>query len=156
MIPVIQHEVLARQWMSGVRFAETVALAGMAPGPIAANSAIYIGYQMKGIAGSISAAAGIVLPSIIVIVLISMFFYKVYEHKMVKSSFYGLKPMIAALILVAAIQLAIANPMVQEMSGETLVTGFIFIAAFLGITFYRIHPMAIILLSGLAGIAFFG
>jgi chromate transporter len=153
MIPIIQHEVSSHHWMTDAKFAEGVALAGMAPGPIATNSAIYVGYHTAGIAGSIMATMGIILPSIIVIVLISTFFYKLHEHKLVKSVFYGLRPVIVALVFFAAFRLARANPMMQGISWHTLITVIIFMSAFIGMIRYRIHPFTIIILSGLVGIA---
>ncbi|MEX2461416.1 MAG: chromate transporter [Paenibacillaceae bacterium] len=153
MIPIIQHEVSSHHWMTDAKFAEGVALAGMAPGPIATNSAIYVGYHTAGITGSILATLGIILPSIIVIVLISAFFYKLHEHKVVKSVFYGLRPVIVALVFFAAFRLAMSNPMMQGISWHTVITVIIFVAAFIGMIRYRIHPLAIIVLSGLVGIA---
>jgi chromate transporter len=153
MIPIIQHEVLIHHWMTNAQFAEGVALAGMAPGPIATNSAIYVGYHTAGIAGSVLAALGMILPSVIVIILLSVFFYKLYEHKAVKSVFYGLRPVVVALIFFAAFRLAMANSMIQGVSWHTLSTVFIFLSALLGMIRYRIHPLAIIVLSGLVGVA---
>lgn len=153
MVPIIQHEVSIHHWMTDAQFAEGVALAGMAPGPIATNSAIYVGYHTAGVAGSVFAALGIILPSVIVIMLISAFFYKLHEHKMVKSVFYGLRPVIVALIFFAAYRLAISNPMIREISWHTLISVIIFVGAFIGMVRYRIHPLAIIVLSGLVGIA---
>jgi chromate transporter len=153
MIPIIQHEVSSHHWMTESKFAEGIALAGMAPGPIATNTAIYVGYHTAGIKGSILATLGIVLPSIIVIVLISAFFYKLHDHKVVKSIFYGLRPVIVALVFFAAFRLAMSNLMTQEVSWHILISVVIFAAAFIGMIRYRIHPFAIIVLSGLVGIA---
>jgi len=152
MIPIIQHEVILNHWMTDAQFADGVALAGMAPGPIATNSAIYVGYHTAGIAGSIAATLGIILPSAIVIAFISIFFYKLNEHKIVKSVFYGLRPVVVALIFFAAYRLFVANPQNQTVSWHTLITVFIFLGAFLGMVRYKIHPFAIIILSGLVGI----
>jgi chromate transporter len=156
MIPVIQHEVTAHQWMTDAQYAEGVALAGMAPGPIATNSAIFVGYHTAGIMGSIFAAIGIILPSIIAIVLLSFVFYKLAGNKDFKSALYGLRPIIVALIVFAAYRLAIANPHVHGWSWNTLVAALFFIAAFTAMYRFKMHPFAIILLSGLVGIAVYG
>lgn len=156
MIPVIEQEVLAHHWMTEAQYAEGVALSGMSPGPIATNSAIYVGYHTAGIIGSVFAAAGIILPSVIVIMLISAFFYKLHEHKEVKAAFYGLRPVIVALIIFAAFRLAIVNPLLRELSWDTIIMGLIFLASFVGLIRYRMHPLSIILLSGLVGIAIYG
>ncbi|MEX2459851.1 MAG: chromate transporter [Paenibacillaceae bacterium] len=154
MIPVIQHEALAHHWMTETQYAEGVTLAGMSPGPIATNSAIYVGYHTVGIVGSVVATVGIILPSLIVIVLISVIFNKLYEHKTVQAVFYGLRPVIVALIFFAAIRLAFANPMLHGgISKNTWIAGLIFLAAFTGLIRYKMHPLVIILLAGLVGIA---
>lgn len=155
MIPVIQSEVLTHQWMTDVQYAEGVALAGMAPGPIATNSAIFVGYHTAGIIGSVCATTGIILPSAIIILLITTYLYKFHQHKEVKSAFYGLRPVIVGLIIFAAFRLAIANPTLNELSWDTLTIGVIFLAAFVGLTRYNMHPIAIIILSCLVGIAVF-
>jgi chromate transporter len=156
MIPVIQHEVTAHQWMTDAQYAEGVALAGMSPGPIATNSAILVGYHTAGIIGSIFAAIGIILPSVIAIVLLSSLFYKLAGNKDFKSALYGIRPIIVALILFAAFRLAIANPHLSDWSWNTLVAAFFFIGAFTAMYRYKVHPFAIILLSGLVGIAIYG
>jgi chromate transporter len=153
MIPIIQHEVNIHGWMTDAQYADGVALAGLAPGSIANNSAIYIGYHTAGVVGSIVAALGILLPSVIVIALLSAFFYKFHEHKSVKSIYYGLRPIVLALIFFSAFRLVMTNPMVQGLSWNTLITALIFLAAFIGMTHYKIHPLAVIILSGLVGIA---
>jgi chromate transporter len=156
MIPVIEQEALAHQWMTETQFAEGVALAGMSPGPIATNSAIYVGYHSAGVIGSVVAALGIILPSVIVIVLISAFFYKLHEHKVVKASFYGLRPIIVALILFAGYRLAIANQAFREISWDMLIMGMMILACFVGLIRYHMHPLTIIVLSGVVGMAIYG
>jgi chromate transporter len=156
MIPVIQHEVTAHQWMTDAQYAEGVALAGMAPGPIATNISVFVGYQSAGIMGSIFAVIGIILPSIITIVLLSFVFYKLAGKRDFKSALYGLRPIIVALILFAAYRLAIANPHVHGWSWSTLVAVLFFIAAFTAMYRFKMHPFAMILLSGLVGIAIYG
>jgi chromate transporter len=156
MIPVIQHETNSHQWMTDAQYAEGVALAGMAPGPIATNSAIFVGYHTAGIMGSIFAAVGIILPSIISIVLLSFVFYKLAGNKDFKSALYGLRPIIAALIMFAAFRLAVVNPHLRGWSWSTLVAALFFIAAFTAMYRFKMHPFAMILLSGLIGIAVYG
>nr|WP_279665125.1 chromate transporter [Ectobacillus ponti] len=158
MIPVVQHEVLTNGWMSKAQFAEAVALAGMAPGPIATNIAIYVGYRTAGWVGGLTAMLGMILPSLLIIWLIGTVFYKVYQKDWVKAAFYGLKPAVAALIFFAAIRLAMANPMFtgvtrQGVSVDTLLTYLMFGLAFLAIARFKLHPLSVILLSGLVGIA---
>src|SRR5690625_145419 len=105
ILPVIEREVvLDYQWMTSLEFADSIALAGMAPGSISVNAAIYVGYHVAGLPGAILSTIGIVLPSIIIIIFVLVFFYRWFRHRHVKSFFYGLRPIITGLIAYAAIR----------------------------------------------------
>jgi len=126
MIPVMEREVTAHGWMTTTEFTEIIALAGMSPGPIATNSAIFVGYHVAGIPGAIASALGMMLPSFSLILLISYFFAKVYEHKSVQAAFYGLRPVIVGLIVFAAITFARSNELISGFHKETAISLFIF------------------------------
>jgi chromate transporter len=155
MIPVIQFEVSAHHWLTGEAFADTVALAGMAPGPIATNTATLIGYKTAGIPGAVISTIGMVLPSLLLMILITAFFYKIHRNKWVRSCFYGLRPIITGLIIYAAIHFGFSGMGMANITWKTffglLITGGVII----GVMRYKMHPMAVILLSGLLGVAFF-
>jgi chromate transporter len=155
MIPVIQHEVTNHSWMSNEGFADAVALAGMAPGPIATNTATIIGYKSAGIPGAIVSTAGMVLPSLILIILLAAFFYRIHGHKWVKASFYGLKPIVAGLIIYAAIHFGFSGNNEDVLSWHMIATLFLVAGALVAIIRYKLHPLVVIVLSGLMGIAFF-
>lgn len=156
MIPIIENEVAAHGWLTPERFAEVTTLAGMSPGPIAMNSAIYVGFQTAGLAGATAAALGIVLPSLIIVVAAAAFFYKAHQNRLVKSAFYGLRPIVTGLIVYAAIRFASVNGV---FGGLTLHTAFalgIFAFALFAMAKLKMHPIYVILLSGIAGAAVFG
>lgn len=155
MLPVIQREVSAHQWMSEEQFVNAVALAGMAPGPIATNSATMIGYTAAGIPGAAISTLGMVLPSLLVVIAIAAFFYKIHQHPFVRASFYGLRPVVTGLVLYAAIHYAMAGETTGWISWQTALTAFMVVGAIVGMVKYRMHPLSVILLSGLIGIAFF-
>ncbi len=77
MIPVIEREVTSHHWLTTQQLTDVIALAGMAPGPIATNSAIIIGYRTSGWLGACAAAAGIVLPSLLILIVVAAFFAKI-------------------------------------------------------------------------------
>src|SRR5690625_4425103 len=87
-IPVIEMEVTKSNWMTTQEFTDVIAIAGMSPGPIATNSAIFVGYEVAGLSGAIVSAFGMVLPSLAIILAISSFFYKINEHRITKAAFY--------------------------------------------------------------------
>jgi chromate transporter len=155
MIPVIEHEVFIHHWMNTQEFLDSIALSGMSPGPIATNSAIFVGYKTAGLVGAIVATIGIVLPSLLIVILISAFFYKVHDHKLVKSAFYGLRPIVTGLIIYAAIHFSLSNGVIRAFSWHSVMTVAIVLLSLLAMVRYKIHPLAVICLSGLVGIAFF-
>lgn len=155
MIPVIRHEVLQYGWISEREFNDLVALAGMSPGPIVTNTATLIGYETAGISGAVLSTIGMVLPSLILIILISAFYYKVQKANWVTATFYGLKPVVTGLIVYAAIHFGISNGGPGLLSWQTAGTLIIMALCIIALLKYRMHPLAVIALSGLLGIAFF-
>jgi chromate transporter len=155
MLPVIQREVQAHGWMSEGEFTNTIAIAGMGPGPIATNSASLIGYHVAGIPGAIASTGGMIMPSLLIIISFAAFFYKVNHQLWVRSSFYGLRPVIAALIAYAAIHFIISVADGDYGSWLTLATLGIAAAGIFAIVRYRVSPFLIIVASGLLGIVLF-
>lgn len=156
MIPVIELEVTKHGWMTTQEFTDVIAIAGMSPGPIATNSAIFVGYSTAGLSGAIVSTLGMVLPSLTLILIIATFFYKFSDNRVVKSAFYGLRPIVTGLIIYAAIKFAISNNVISlNLSwhmGSLLV---IFLLSLLALLKFKWHPVFVILLSGLVGIAFY-
>ncbi|SDE14459.1 chromate transporter [Paenibacillus sp. UNCCL117] len=156
MLPVIQHEVNQHGWLSDQAFADTVALAGMAPGPIATNSATLIGFKTAGASGAFAATAGMVLPSLLIVVVIATFFLKYHRHERVKAAFYGLRPVVTGLIAYAALRYGLASTEESGIWNWSLLGGLIITACVVvGMIRYKMHPAAALVLSGLLGIAFF-
>ncbi|NBI28011.1 chromate transporter [Chengkuizengella marina] len=156
MIPVIEHEVSIHQWMNEAQFVKAIAIAGMSPGPIAINTATYIGYSILDIWGAIVATLGMLIPSLLIMILIASLLYKVFHHDIVKSVFYGLRPVITALIIFAALIMATNSTLYSSFSWDLIVNLFIFIMALYLLIRHHKHPLLIIVLSGLVGMAFFG
>lgn len=151
MIPVIEAEVSKNEWMTTQEFTDVIAIAGMSPGPIATNSAIFVGYQVAGILGAVFSAIGMVLPSLAIVLIISSFFKKINQHKLVKSSFYGLRPVITGLIIYAAINFAISNGLIGQLSVHTLSSLAIYLGALVLLIYFKMHPLLVIVLSGIVG-----
>ncbi|WP_199620029.1 chromate transporter [Paenibacillus alkalitolerans] len=161
MIPVIEREVVRDHgWMSLQTFTDVVAVAGMSPGPIATNSAIFIGYKTAGVPGALVSALGTVLPSLALIVAAAAIFYKVQKNVHVKRGFYGLRPIITGLIFYAAISFAVGNQVIPTTAASfnrhTIILVLICAASLFALIRFRMHPAAVIMLSGLAGMVLFG
>ena len=156
MIPVIEAEVSKYEWMTIQQFTDIIALAGMAPGPIAANSAILVGYSTAGITGAVVAALGILLPSIIIVLLVATFFSKLNHYTIVKSIFYGLRPIVTGLIIYGALNFALSNNLItMNVSWHTLSLFVIFNLSLIALLKLNWHPIYVIMLSGLAGVTLY-
>lgn len=154
IIPMIQHEAMAGGWLSEGEFQEVVSIAGMSPGPVATNSATLIGYRIAGMEGAIVSTLGMVLPSFLIIIVISVFFYRVRDSQWIKTLFYGLRPVITGLIAYAAIRFGLNSVEHAFITWQTLGMLIIVFAALYGLMKYKLHPLTIIVASGILGVAF--
>ena len=109
MLPLIQREVVDRRgWINEEEFLNMIALAQAAPGLIAVNSAIFIGWRIGGWKGVCGAVLGAVLPSFVIILLIAMIFAEWKELPAVEAAFKGIRPAVVALIAAPLVKLAIS------------------------------------------------
>lgn len=107
MLPLIQREVVDRQqWIDEEEFLNMIALAQAAPGLIAVNSAIFIGWRIGGWRGVCGAVLGAVLPSFVIILAIAMVFSEWKELPAVEAAFRGIRPAVVALIAAPLVKLA--------------------------------------------------
>ncbi|MFS0615872.1 chromate transporter [Lederbergia ruris] len=156
MIPVIGTEVTNRGWLTTSEFTDIVALAGMTPGSIASNSATAVGYQVSGVSGAIVSSIAITLPSVLIVLIIAIFFYKLNQNKWVQSAFYGLRPIVTSLIIYAAIHFAIANGVVSlQLSWEMISLFLIFLGSLIALSYFKIHPTLVIICAGVIGVMIF-
>lgn len=106
MIAILERELVEKkQWIEREEFTDLIAIAESTPGPIAINSATYIGYKICGVLGSVFATLGVVLPSFIIIFIISLFFEAFLAIKWVGYAFKGIQACVAFLILNAGIKM---------------------------------------------------
>ena len=107
MLPLIQREVVERQgWIDEEEFLNMIALAQAAPGLIAVNSAIFIGWRVGGWRGVCGAVLGAVLPSFVIILAIAMIFQDWKELPAVEAAFKGIRPAVVALIAAPLFKMA--------------------------------------------------
>ncbi|MDR0659757.1 MAG: chromate transporter [Prevotellaceae bacterium] len=109
MIPLIEAEVVnKKKWVAKDEFAEMLALAQSAPGPIAINTAVFVGHKLKGWRCSIVSMLGAILPSFIIIVFIALFFNSaIKNNEVIERIFKGIRPVVVALIAVPAFNMLI-------------------------------------------------
>ncbi len=108
MIPQIQDEIVnKKKWIEDEEMLQIITISETTPGPIAINVATYIGYKQKGFLGSLFSTLGVILPSLIIIIIVSYFFMQFIENKYVAYAFYGINLAVAILIIKAGINLLI-------------------------------------------------
>ena len=168
MLSVIQGEVVARNaWLTAAEFTDIVAVSQMTPGPIGINSATYVGYtavfnatgnELLAVLGSLTASFAVMLPSIVLMLIVSRFFMKYSKHKNVENVFRLLRPAVVGLIASAALLL-----MTEENFGSPTETPLqfwvsvaLFIVAFVAMKFFKISPILILVLAGIFGGVFYG
>ncbi|WP_045516889.1 chromate transporter [Neobacillus niacini] len=156
MLPIIEKAVTEYGWMSAEHMTNMIAIAGMSPGPVAANSAILIGYSAAGISGAVVSAMAILLPSLILVITVAAFFIKLHHNPVVERMFYGLKPLVTSLIIYAAIKFALANNLITlDISFRSISLVIIFGLSLFALFKLRWNPVYVIALSGLVGIALY-
>ena len=102
MIPLIQNEAVEkRHWVTDEDILDIIAIAESTPGPIAINSATFVGYKAAGVVGSMCATLGVVLPSFVIILLLSYVLQQFQEYKPVVYAFNGIRAGVLALLVKA-------------------------------------------------------
>lgn len=164
MISMIQGEVVGHyHWMTMGQFTDIVAVSQSTPGPIGINSATYVGYTamanagygpLGGFLGSFLATFAVVLPSFILMLLISKFLMKHRNHPSVENVFNALRPAVVGLLTAAALLLMNSENFssMSENPWRFCLSLFLFAFAYIAQKVYRLGPILIILLCGFAGI----
>ncbi|MBQ9564665.1 MAG: chromate transporter [Synergistaceae bacterium] len=159
-IPFIHHElVAARAWLTEEMFSQTIALAQMTPGPVALNSATFVGFRLGGFWGSLLASVALVGTPVLIIALLLWFISRAPESLQKKIAAFqkGLRPAVAGLLLAAFFTLL--KPILPSFSSfRAAVSGLVLIALAVGCWYlsklrpFRDYPQLIILAAALAGL----
>lgn len=106
MIALVENEFVDRKkWIGKEEFTDMIAIAESTPGPVAINSATYIGYTLAGTGGAVTATVAVCIPSFLIIYLISLFFDAFLSLKYVERAFRGIQVCVTFLILTAGLKL---------------------------------------------------
>lgn len=163
MLSLIQNSVVEENgWISVSEFTDIVAISQMTPGPIGINSATYVGFTSVvnagydhawGILGSLLASFSVMLPSFILMLLISAFFMKYKDHRSVQTVLSWLRPVVVGLLLSAVVLLLNKeNFGTFEIDNIQLwISIGLFLGAFLATFRYKANPILVIAVSGVLG-----
>jgi len=146
MVPLIQKDVVDRKgWVTKDEFIDALAIAQTAPGPIAVNTSVYVGYALRGFAGAAASVAGCIIPSIIIILMIASVFDRISSLDVVQAIFSGIRPAVAVLIASAAIKLG--KPVIRS-AGELAIAA----AAAIMVSLLHISPALVVVIAALTGL----
>ena len=154
MLSLIHSEVVVRnEWLTNGEFSDIIAISQMTPGPIALNSATYIGYEVAGVLGSVVATTAVCIPALTLMMLITRFFLKLHNNRYVQSVVLAMRPVVVGMIMSAALLLVFPH----SDDGRSFIDGWswlIFALALLG-SAKKINPILLIVVSGIAGVVIY-
>lgn len=154
MLSLIQNEIVVQNgWLTNSEFTDIVAISQMTPGPIAINSATYIGYTVAGFWGSVVATVAVCLPALTLIILITRFFLRLQSNRYVKAALAGMHTVVIGMIGSAALLLMFP----ASNDGRSFIDAWswiIFAAAFIA-SYKKFNPILLIIISALAGIVIY-
>lgn len=159
MLPLVQEAVLSHKWLSASELVNFLAVSESTPGPFAINISTYVGAEMGGIFGAFCATLGVVLPSFVIILFVAKCYEKFRKSHVVMGCMSGLKPAVIGLISSAVISTGKTVFFPTGFSAGIILTPAFFASAgifalALVLALKKAHPILIILLSALFGIAF--
>lgn len=153
MIPLIQNEVSVKhKWLRAEEVSEVIAISESTPGPLSINAATYVGYRLMGVVGSIFATVGLIIPSFVIIYVISLFLDQFLQITIIANALMGIKAGVALLVLLGAYGLF---KTMKKDAFSIIILSLIFIASiilcFVNVSFSSIYY---IIGGGIIGIIF--
>ena len=158
MLPLIQEEMARHGWMQNAELINFIAVSESTPGPFAINISTFVGAQTGGLFGAFCATFGVVLPSFVIILIVAKCFLRFKNSKIVAGCMSGLKPAVIGLIATAVLSVGqtVFFPHGLQMQGlltpAFMVSDGIFVVMTV-LLFKKVHPILILCLSAVVGIA---
>jgi chromate transporter len=148
MVPLIEKEVVdKKKWIDRDDFLDMLALAQSAPGPIAVDVAVFVGYKVAGVPGSIVSVLGSILTAFVVLLATAVYFTGVKDNAIIGRIFNGIRPAVVALIAAPVIRLGKS----AKINRKTIIIPVITVIL---VAFLNVNPIYVILASILAGLLF--
>ena len=160
-MPLIQNQVVdIHPWLTMTQFADIMTIAEMTPGPIAINSATFVGIQVAGLLGAIIATLGCVVPSCIIVLTLAYVYYRFRGLSIVQGILAGLRPAVVAMIASAGLSLLIMalygeRSIPTEVFRFDLIALVLFAAGFLVLRKWKPNPLWVMAGCGAAGVIFY-
>lgn len=160
-MPLIQNQVVdTHPWLTMTQFADIMTIAEMTPGPIAINTATFVGIQVAGLPGAVVATLGCVLPSCVIVLTLAYLYYRFRGLSIVQGILAGLRPAVIAMIASAGISLIILSFYGQrQIPADCLninpISLGIFSASILVLRKWKKNPVSVMIGAGVAGVVLY-
>lgn len=155
-MPLIQAQVVEQHaWLSMNEFVDLVTIAEMTPGPIAVNSATFVGIRIAGIGGAVVATLGCILPSLFIVSLLAYIYFRYKKLSALQSVLASLRPAVVALIASAGLSIAIKVMFNGGAAAVANLNGIgigLFLAAFFVLRKFKWNPIIVMSLCGVFGL----
>ena len=151
-MPLIQGQVVtAHGWLSMAEFTDLITISQMTPGPIAVNSATFVGLKIAGVPGAVVATLGCILPSCIIVTILAKLYLKYRKLDMLQGILHSLRPAVVAMIAASGVLSLITafwgNEQATLQETKWVMVG-IFMFALLLLRKTKINPISVMILSG--------
>lgn len=153
-LPFLQELARTKDWISMEDVSNMVALSEATPGPLGVNMSTYAGFLQSGVPGAIVASLSLVLPSLLIILIVSRVLDQFRDSQLVKTLFYGLRPASAALIAAAGWEVAKITFFALDFSAFFWKNALLAIGIFILLQKTKWHPVIFIAASAVIGILF--
>ena len=145
MVPLIQNEIVGKKkWIEKEDFVDMLALAHSAPGALAVNTAVFVGYKIKGVSGALVTAIAGLLPSVIIIWILAALFTNFQNNPYIIKAFKAIRPMVVALIAVSVYTIG-------KQAKINRITAWIVVMVAGLVSYFRFPPIAIIIAGAVSG-----
>lgn len=156
-MPLIEHQVVeVHPWLTMTQFSDIITISQMTPGPIAINSATFVGIQVGGILGAVVATLGCVFPSCVIVMLLAFVYYKYRTLTIIQGVLSGLRPAVVAMIASAGVSLLLSsfwgNDGVISISMTDWIAVLIFLTALVTLRKWKPNPIVVMVCSGILGL----
>lgn len=152
-MPLIQEQVVStHNWLSMAEFTDLITISQMTPGPIAINSATFVGIKIAGIPGALVSTAGCILPSCIIVLMIAKLYMKYRGMHMLQGILNSLRPAVVAMIASAGISVLITalwgSAELISLAGTNWILAAIFVLCVVLLRKFRMNPILVMVLAG--------
>lgn len=156
-LPLIQNEVIAKHgWLTMTEFADILTISQMTPGPIAINSATFVGTQVGGLTGAVIATLGCIIPSFIIVLTLAHVYFKYKKLTLVQGILDGLRPAVVSLIGSAGVSMVLlavlgTSDWKTEKIDVNTISILLLAISFIVLRKFKVNPIYVMIGTGVAG-----